>query len=73
MLADPESIDHHENVDDDTEQLGRKAYEARVSQWNRQASTQLVEEKNVNQLKLSLAHSIVMTFMEIRNARPEHE
>jgi len=48
MLADPESIDHHENVEDDTEQLGRKAYEARVSQWNRQASTQLVEEKNVN-------------------------
>lgn len=54
MSNQPES-ENGENVNDENDHLGSKAFEARVSQWNRQQSTQHMEEKKIHQQKLTLA------------------
>lgn len=56
-----------ENVDNEEDEVQSKAFEARESQWNRKLSIKQSEEKRVNQLKSSLAISIVQEFEDARN------
>ena len=50
-----------------------KAFEARVSQWNRKLSVVHSEEKKRQQRKVLLAQQIVEAFEEARNYKPGDE
>lgn len=56
-----------ENVDGEDDEMQTKAFEARESQWNRKLSIKQSEEKRINQVKSSMALSIVKAFEEARN------